>query len=53
MVDLGMVGSIASVVGLIAAAGIALYQRDVALKAQRRAESERRRAATLEDHLAR
>jgi hypothetical protein len=51
--DLGTVGSIASVIGLVVAIVIAVHQRGEALKAQQKAESERARAASLEDHLAR
>lgn len=51
--DLGDVGSIASVIGLVVAIAIAVYQRGEALKSQQKAESEHARAASLEDHLAR
>jgi hypothetical protein len=51
--DLGTIGSIASVIGLVVAIAIAVYQRGEAFKAQQKAESERARAASLEDHLAR
>lgn len=51
--DLGTVGSIASVIGLVVAIAIAVYQRGEAVKAQQKAVSERARAASLEDHLAR
>jgi hypothetical protein len=53
MFDLGVVGSIASVVGLVAGVAVAVYQRDQALKAQQSAEAERERAVSLQDHLAR
>lgn len=51
--ELDTLGNIASVIGLVVAIVIAVYQRGEALNAQRRAESERARAASLEDHLAR
>ncbi len=51
--DLSTVGSIASVIGIVVAIAISVYQRGEALRAQRKAESERARAASLEDHLAR
>ncbi|HII4333238.1 TPA: hypothetical protein ACY4P8_004690 [Vibrio parahaemolyticus] len=53
MFDVGAVGNIASILGFFLAIAIALYQRDIALKAEREAKSEREKAATLEDHLMR
>ena len=50
--DLNTLGSIASVIGIVAAAAIAVYQRGEALNAERKAETARARAASLEDHLA-
>ncbi|HCE4579500.1 hypothetical protein CGH93_23065 [Vibrio parahaemolyticus] len=53
MFDFGSVGNVASILGLVVAIAVALYQREVALKAEREAKAEREKAATLEDHLLR
>ncbi|ELI0637525.1 hypothetical protein Q8344_005256 [Vibrio harveyi] len=53
MFDVGSIGNIASILGLILAVVVALYQRDSALKAEREAKAEREKASTLEDHLLR
>lgn len=53
MFDMASAGSIASILGLIVAIAVALYQREAAVKAENRANAEKERAATLEDHLAR
>lgn len=53
MFDMASMGSVASILGLVVAIAVALYQRDAAIKAEHRANAEKERAATLEDHLAR
>lgn len=53
MFDMASLGSAASILGLIVAIAVALYQRDAAIKAEHRANAEKERAASLEDHLAR
>lgn len=53
MFDVGSIGNFASIIGLVLAIAVAIYQREVALKAEREAKVEREKAATLEDHLIR
>lgn len=53
MFDVASTGSVASILGLVVAIAVALYQRDAAIKAEHSANAEKDRAATLEDHLAR
>ena len=51
--NLGDAGSVASFIGVVLAVAIAIYQRGETQAAQKKAEQERERAASLEDHLAR
>ncbi len=53
MSDLGTLGSIASLAGLVAGFIIAVYQRRQALEARKEAAAERARATSLQDHLTR
>jgi len=53
MPDMASMGSVASVLGLVVAVVVAIYQRGEAQKSERKANAEKERAATLEDHLSR
>lgn len=50
---LDSLGNLASVVGIVLAVAIAVFQRSLAFRAEQKAEAARNRATSLEEHLAR